>query len=41
VLMLAMVERVSKVFPQAQCTVAVAYSGWMSVFMGALPGKKN
>jgi hypothetical protein len=36
-----MVERVSKVLPHAHFTIAVAYSGWMSVFMGALPGIEN
>jgi hypothetical protein len=29
----ACVERVWKVFPQAQVTVAVAYVGWISGFM--------
>jgi hypothetical protein len=28
------VERVSNVLPHAHFTVAVAYSGWMSVFIG-------
>jgi hypothetical protein len=28
-----MVERVWNVLPQAHFTVAVAYSGWISVFM--------
>jgi hypothetical protein len=36
-----MVERVSNVFPHAHFTTAVAYSGWMSVFMGALPGDES
>src|SRR5208283_2371611 len=31
----AWVDRVSKVLPQAQITVAVAYSGWMSAFTAA------
>jgi len=31
----AWVERVWKVLPQAQMTVAVAYVGWISAFMGA------
>jgi hypothetical protein len=30
----AWVERVWNVFPQAQRTVAVAYCGWISVFIG-------
>src|SRR5665213_14090 len=34
VLMLATVERVSNVFPHAQLTFAVAYSGCMSGFIG-------
>jgi hypothetical protein len=34
----ACVERVWKVFPQAQVTVAVAYVGWISGFMGASTG---
>jgi hypothetical protein len=34
----ATVERVSKVLPHAHFTNAVAYSGWISVFMDALPG---
>jgi hypothetical protein len=29
----ACVERVWNVFPHAQMTVAVAYTGWMSAFM--------
>jgi len=29
------VERVWKVLPQAQCTVDVAYVGWISDFIGA------
>jgi hypothetical protein len=32
------VDRVSNVLPHAHFTIAVAYSGWISVFMGALPG---
>jgi hypothetical protein len=32
------VERVSNVLPHAHFTVAVAYSGWISVFIEALPG---
>jgi hypothetical protein len=31
----ACVERVRNVFPQAQVTVAVAYVGWISAFIGA------
>jgi len=34
----AVVERVWKVFPQAHFTVAVAYSGWISVFTGPSVG---
>src|SRR4051812_15641721 len=32
--MSAIVERVSNVLPHAHFTVAVAYSGWISVFIG-------
>lgn len=31
---IALVECVEKVLPQAQCTVASTYSGWMSFFNG-------
>jgi hypothetical protein len=31
-----LVERVWNVLPQAHFTVAVAYTGWMSVFTGNL-----